>query len=91
MTKKSPQPKVIPVITGIHKQGEKKIIALHHHPKAITNALDELVKEAGNDPILQGLFEDNRVLTHWALARLPMVEPPKEKPSTTEKPEAKGN
>ena len=91
MTKKSPQPKVIPVITGIHKQGEKKIIALHHHPKAITNALDELVKEAGNDPILQGLFEDIRVLTHWALARLPMVEPPKEKPSTTEKPEAKGN
>ncbi|MBQ5669920.1 MAG: hypothetical protein IIV29_04445 [Tidjanibacter sp.] len=92
MAKKAPQPKVIPVITGIHKQGgEKKIIALHHHPKAITNALDELVKEAGNDPILQGLFEDIRVLTHWALARLPMVEPPKEKPSTTEKPEAKGN
>ena len=91
MSKIQPQPKVIPVITGIHKQGEKKIIALHHHPKAITNALDELVKEAGNDPILQGLFEDIRVLTHWALARLPMVEPPKEKPSTTEKPEAKCN
>ena len=91
MTKKSPKPKVIPVITGIHKQGEKKIIALHHHPKAITNALDELVKEAGNDPMLKDLFEDIRVLTHWALARLPMVEPPKEKPSTTEKTEAKGN
>ena len=90
MSKKQPQPKVIPVITGIHKQGEKKIIALHH-PKAITNALDELVKEAGNDPMLKGLFEDIRVLTHWALARLPMVEPPKEKPSTSEQPEAKGN
>ena len=91
MAKKAPQPKVIPVITGIHKQGEKKIIALHNHPKAITNALDELVKEAGNDHILKGLFEDIRVLTHRSLARLPMVEPPKEKPSTTEKPEAKGN
>jgi hypothetical protein len=91
MAKKSPKPKVIPVITGIHKQGEKKIIALHHHPKAITNALDELVKEAGNDPMLKGLFEDIRVLTHSALARLPMVEPPKEKPSTSEESEAKGN
>ena len=91
MTKKSPKPTVIPVITGIHKQGEKKIIALHHHPKAITNALDELVKEAENDLMLKGLFEDIRVLTHWALARLPMVEPPKEKPSTSEESEAKGN
>lgn len=91
MAKKSPKPKVIPVITGIHKQGEKKIIALHHHPKAITQALDSLVEEAKDDVVLKTLFEDIRVLTHWALARLPMVEPPKEKPSTSEKPEAKGN
>lgn len=91
MSKKLPQPKVIPVITGIHKQGERKIIALHHHPKAITQALDALVEEAKDNPPLKGLFEDIRVLTHWALARLPMVEPPKEKPSTPEESEAKGN
>lgn len=90
MAKKTPQPKVIPVITGIHKQGERKIIALHHHPKAITLALDNLVEETKNDVILKSLFEDIRVLTHWALARLPMVEPPKEKPSTPEKSEEKG-
>ena len=91
MSKRQPKPKVIPVITGIHRQGEKKIIALHHHPKAITQALDGLVEEAKDDVILKGLFEDIRVLTHWALARLPMVEPPKEKPSTSEQAEAKGN
>ena len=91
MSEKSPQPKVIPVITGIHRQGERKIIALHHHPKAITQALDSLVEEAKDDVILKTLFEDIRVLTHWALARLPMVEPPKEKPSTSGKPEAEGN
>lgn len=91
MSKKSPQPKVIPVITGIHKQGERKVIALHHHPKAITQALDALVEEAKDNPPLKGLFEDIRVLTHWALARLPMVEPPKEKPSTSEESEVKGN
>ena len=91
MSKKSSQPKVIPVITGIHRQGERKIIALHHHPKAITQALDSLVEEAKDNVILKTLFEDIRVLTHWALARLPMVEPPKEKPSTTEKSEAEGN
>lgn len=93
MAKKTKQTTVIPVITGIHKQGEKKIIALHHHPKAITNALDELVKEAGDNIILKHLFEDIRVLTHWALARLPMVAPPKEEkkePSTSEESEAKG-
>nr|DAT75913.1 MAG TPA: hypothetical protein [Caudoviricetes sp.] len=91
MSKKSPKPKVIPVITGIHKQGERKVIALHHHPKAITQALDALVEEAKDNPPLKGLFEDIRVLTHWALARLPMVEPPKEKPSTSEESEVKGN
>lgn len=91
MSKKSPQPKVIPVITGIHKQGERKVIALHHHPKAITHALNALVEEAKDNPPLKGLFEDIRVLTHWALARLPMVEPPKEKPSTSEESEVKGN
>jgi len=90
MSKKAPKPKVIPVITGIHKQGERKIIALHHHPKAITQALDSLVEEAKTDVTLKGLFEDIRVLTHWALARLPLVEPPKEKPSTSEQAEAKG-
>ena len=90
MSKKAPKPKVIPVITGIHKQGERKIIALHHHPKAITQALDSLVEEAKDDVVLKGLFEDIRVLTHWALARLPLVEPPKEKPSTSEQAEAKG-
>ena len=91
MSKSQPKPKVIPVITGIHKQGEKRIIALHHHPKAITQALDSLVEEAKDDVVLKDLFEDIRVLTHWALARLPMVEPPKETPSTSEQPEAKGN
>lgn len=90
MTKKSPKPKVIPVITGIHKQGERRIIALHHHPKAITQALDALVEEAKDNLPLKDLFEDIRVLTHWALARLPMVAPPKEKPSTSEQAEAKG-
>lgn len=90
MAKKSPQPKVIPVITGIHRQGERKIIALHHHPKAIAQALDSLVEEAKDDVILKTLFEDIRVLTHWSLARLPMVEPPKEKPSTPEQAEAEG-
>ena len=64
MSKRQPKPKVIPVITGIHRQGEKKIIALHHHPKAITQALDGLVEEAKDDVILKGLFEDIRVLTH---------------------------
>lgn len=94
MAKKTPKtPNVIPVITGIRKQGgTKKIITLHHHPKAITNALDELVKEAEGDVIIKGLFEDIRVLTHWALARLPMVAPPKEKekPSASEESNAKG-
>ena len=98
MGKSRKKPQVIPVITGIHQQGKPKgkIIALHCHPKAITNALDELVKEAEDNPMLKGLFEDIRVLCAWALARLPMVAPPKEEakeedkkePSTSEEPKA---
>ena len=49
MAKKSPQPKVIPVITGIHKQGEKKIIALHNHPKAITHFLRNFIGNVHDD------------------------------------------
>lgn len=92
MARKKQKPQVIPVITGIHKQGERKIIALHHHPKAITQALDSLVEEAKGDIVLKDLFEDIRVLTHWALARLPMVAPPKEeeKPSTSDESNAEG-
>jgi hypothetical protein len=48
--------------------------------------------------MLKGLFEDIRVLTAWALARLPMVAPPKEEakeeekePSTSDESKAEGD
>lgn len=70
--------KVTPIITGIRPQGKKKLIALHYHPDAIKKSIKELGEIAEEDKIKM-LFEDISVLVNWALDRLPLAEPPKEK------------
>ena len=72
---------VMPVIMGIHPQGErkKKLLALHFHPDAIRENVKGLVEMSAEQKELQPLFEDIQVLVNWALDRLPLAAPPKEK------------
>ena len=72
---------VTPVIMGIHPQGEKKkkLLALHFHPDAIRENVKGLVEMSAEQPELRPLFEDIQVLVNWALDRLPLATPPKEK------------
>ena len=72
---------VTPVIMGIHPQGErkKKLLALHFHPDAIRENVKGLVEMSAEQKELQPLFEDIQVLVNWALDRLPLATPPKEK------------
>lgn len=79
MSKRKAKPSVTPIITGIHApQREKKLLALHYHPEAIKSNIKELKEMAEEQPI-KDLFEDIGVLVEWALQRLPLVAPPKEK------------
>lgn len=68
---------VKPIITGIHPQ-QKRLIKLHLHPDAIKQGLKEII-EVADDEGLKFLFEDCLTLVTWALARLPLVPPTKEK------------
>ena len=72
---------VTPVIMGIHPQGEKKkkLLALHFHPDAIRENIKGMVEMSAEQPELLPLFEDIQVLVNWALDRLPLATPPKEK------------
>ena len=72
---------VTPVIMGIRPQGErkKKLLALHFHPDAIRENVKGLVEMSAEQKELQPLFEDIQVLVNWALYRLPLAAPPKEK------------
>ena len=72
---------VTPVIMGIHPQGErkKKLLALHFHPDAIRENVKGMVEMSAEQPELRPLFEDIQVLVNWALDRLPLATPPKEK------------
>ena len=72
---------VTPVIMGIHPQEEKKkkLLALHFHPDAIRENVKGLVEMSAEQPELSPLFEDIQTLVNWALDRLPLVAPPKEK------------
>lgn len=72
---------VTPVIMGIHPQGEKKkkLLALHFHPDAIRENIKGMVEMSAEQKELQPLFEDIEVLVNWALDRLPLATPPKEK------------
>ena len=72
---------VTPVIMGIRPQGErkKKLLALHFHPDAIRENVKGLVEMSAEQPELRPLFEDIQVLVNWALDRLPLATPPKEK------------
>lgn len=72
---------VTPVIMGIHPQGErkKKLLALHFHPDAIRENVKGLVEMSAEQLELLPLFEDIQVLVNWALDRLPLATPPKEK------------
>ena len=72
---------VTPVIMGVHPQGErkKKLLALHFHPDAIRENVKGLVEMSAEQKELQPLFEDIQVLVNWALDRLPLATPPKEK------------
>lgn len=72
---------VTPVIMGIHPQGEKKkkLLALHFHPDAIRENIKGMVEMSAEQPELRPLFEDIQVLVNWALDRLPLATPPKEK------------
>ena len=72
---------VTPVIMGIRPQGErkKKLLALHFHPDAIRENVKGLVEMSAEQKELQPLFEDIQVLVNWALDRLPLAAPPKEK------------
>ena len=72
---------VTPVIMGIRPQGErkKKLLALHFHPDAIRENIKGMVEMSAEQPELRPLFEDIQVLVNWALDRLPLATPPKEK------------
>ena len=72
---------VTPVIMGVRPQGErkKKLLALHFHPDAIRENVKGLVEMSAEQKELQPLFEDIQVLVNWALDRLPLAAPPKEK------------
>ena len=70
---------VTPVIMGIHPQGKKKLLALHFHPDAIRENIKDMVEMSAEQPELRPLFEDIQVLVNWALDRLPLATPPKEK------------
>ena len=72
---------VTPAIMGIHPQGErkKKLLALHFHPDAIRENVKGMVEMSAEQPELRPLFEDIQVLVNWALDRLPLATPPKEK------------
>lgn len=72
---------VTPVIMGVHPQGErkKKVLALHFHPDAIRENIKGMVEMSAEQPELRPLFEDIQVLVNWALDRLPLATPPKEK------------
>ena len=72
---------ITPVIMGIRPQGErkKKLLALHFHPDAIRENVKGLVEMSAEQKELQPLFEDIQVLVNWALDRLPLAAPPKEK------------
>lgn len=72
---------VTPVIMGVHPQGErkKKLLALHFHPDAIRENIKGMVEMSAEQPELRPLFEDIQVLVNWALDRLPLATPPKEK------------
>lgn len=78
MTKKAPRKQVIPIITGVNGKPvkrERKILALHYHPKGIIQALTDL-KDSAEEQSIKDLFTDVLVLTSWALDRLPLVPPP---------------
>ena len=70
---------VTPVIMGIRPQWKKKLLALHFHPDAIRENIKGMVEMSEEQPELRPLFEDIEVLVNWALDRLPLVAPPKEK------------
>ena len=70
---------VTPVIMGVRPQWKKKLLALHYHPDAIRENVKGLVEMSEEQPELRPLFEDIKVLVNWALDRLPLVAPPKEK------------
>ena len=72
---------VTPVIMGIHPQGEKKkkLLPLHFHPDAIRKDIKDMVEMSAEHPGLHPLFEDIEVIVNWALDRLTLVAPPKEK------------
>ena len=63
----------------IRPQGKKNLLALHLHPDAISENVKGLVEMSAEQPELQPLFEDIQVLVNWALDRLPLATPPKEK------------
>ena len=64
---------------GIHPQGKKKLLALHFHPDAIRENVKDMVEMSAEQPGLRPLFEDIEVIVNWALDRLALVAPPKEK------------
>ena len=64
---------------GIRPQWKKKLLALHFHPDAIRENIKGMVEMSEEQPELRPLFEDIEVLVNWALDRLPLVAPPKEK------------
>ena len=75
---------------GVHPQGErkKKLLALHFHPDAIRENIKGMVEMSAEQPELRPLFEDIQVLVNWALDRLPLATPPKEKEVQSSKEES---
>lgn len=71
---------VTPVITGIHPQ-KKRVFALHYHPDSIVKNVENL-KEMSENEEMKNLFEDIETLVKWALPRLQLLAPPKEKASS---------
>lgn len=69
--------------TPIVRRKERKIIPLHNHPKQILASLEDLISMAEEEQV-KNLFVDIKVLTSWALDRLPLVPPEKKSPETEE-------
>ena len=67
------------VLKQMKGERKKKLLALHFHPDAIRENIKGMVEMSAEQPELRPLFEDIQVLVSWALDRLPLATPPKEK------------
>lgn len=68
---------VTPVITGIHAQQKRSVLALHYQPKDVLANVRELKDMSEGD--IKALFEDVETIISWALSKFHVVKPENEK------------